>query len=98
MPVNYYANKTLEELQAILDRLQGRQTAGTITEFSAAGVRTVRTVENGSSPVQVEILRVLYSMYVIAQGTDQADKFPNPYKSRITRVRPDYSGSSNWDS
>jgi hypothetical protein len=93
MPVDYYPNLNVEELTAILEKLQGRQTGGTITEFSAAGVRTVKTVESTNSRVETEILRVLYSLYLRARGTGEANKWPNPYVQKITRTRARYTFS-----
>lgn len=82
MPVDYYPNKSAEDLLLILDTLQKRQTAGTLTEVSAGGVRTVKTVTPGNSAVEVEILRVLYSLFKRDSAT-----YPNPYRQRRQRSR-----------
>jgi 3-deoxy-D-arabino-heptulosonate 7-phosphate (DAHP) synthase class II len=88
MPVEYYPNKSAEELLAILEKLQARQTAGTITEFSAAGVRTVKTVAPGTARIETEIKRVLYSLF-LRDGTTYA----NPYAQQIKRTRVRYTQS-----
>lgn len=93
MPVDYYPNKSVEELSQILTTLQKRQTEGTLTEVSAAGVRTVKTLTPGNARVETEILRVLYSLHLRAAGTGDASKFPNPYASRIRMTRARYTFS-----
>jgi hypothetical protein len=94
MPIDFYPQKSLEDLLTILDGLQKRQTSGTLTEVSATGMRTVKTIVPGNSRVETEILRVLWSMHVRAKGTEDANKYPNPYASRIRRTRPRYSGAA----
>jgi hypothetical protein len=94
MPVDYYPNKSIEDLSQLLTTLQKRQTEGTLTEVSAAGVRTVKTLSPGNARVEVELRRVLYSLYVRAKGTDQAADYPNPYDQMIRRTRPRYSGAA----
>jgi hypothetical protein len=96
MPVDYYPQKSIEDLLAILQKLQDRQTKGGITEVLAAGVRTTREFQKaGTSRVDTEIRRVLYSLHLRAQGTDAATlaKYPNPYASMIRRTRARYSFS-----
>jgi hypothetical protein len=92
MPIDYYPNKTLEELAVLLGKLQGRQSLGAVTDATAAGVRVARShgASSGNARTEVEILRVLYSAYKRALGTDEAVNWPNPYASRITRTRADY--------
>jgi hypothetical protein len=93
MPVNYYPNKTVEELEAILRGLQQRQTGGAVSEVFAAGVRTVRSVGLGNAAPEVEILRVLYALFRAAAAGDDAvalAKYPNPYLQRTRRTRPSY--------
>jgi hypothetical protein len=93
MPVDYYPNKNVLELVALLGKLQTRQTAGALTEVTAAGVRTVRAAgaAAGNSRTETEIKRVLYSLYVRTIGTDDADTYPNPYASMIRRTRARYT-------
>ena len=95
MPVDYYPQKSMEELIGLLESLQNRQVKGAITEVSAAGVRTTRDVGRNATlnaRTSTEILRVLYSLHVRAKGTDEAENWPNPYAGKITRTRPRYSG------
>ena len=37
---------------------------------------------------RLEVLRVLYSLYVRARGTEEEGRWPNPYERRVTRTRP----------
>lgn len=93
MPVDYYPNKSIADLQAILEGLQKRQSQGAISEVTAAGVRVVRShaSQAGNTKTDVELLRVLYSLYRRALGTEEAPNFPNPYASRMTRTRAAYT-------
>ncbi len=88
MPLNYYPQKSEAELLALLDKLQARQTAGAITEVSAAGVRTVKQIPQGNSRVEVEIRRVLYSLSLLDPET-----YPDPYAQMIRIVRTRYTFS-----
>ena len=88
MPSNYYPNKTEEDLLAILNALQARQTAGAITEVSAAGVRTVKEVGQGNSRTEVELRRVLYSLFL-----KNPTLYQDPYASMIRRTRTRYTFS-----
>ena len=91
MPVDYYPQKTVAQLTVILQRLQDRQVQGGITEVSAAGVRTSRKIGgDGDARTETEIRRVLYSLYLRSQGTDQAADWPNPYGERIRKTRARY--------
>lgn len=88
MPVDYYPQKSVEELTSLLETLQNRQTKGAITEVVAAGVKTSREVGMGNSRVEKEILRVLYSMHL-----RDPDTYDDPYASRIRRTRARYTFS-----
>lgn len=88
MPVDYYPNKTADQLLVLLDKLQQRQIGGAITEVSAAGVRTVRMVTPGNSAVATEITRVLYSLFRKDPKTND-----NPYADKIRRTRARYTAS-----
>lgn len=92
MPVDYYPNKNIEQLVAILENLQKRQIEGTLTEVTAVGVRTVKNITPGNSALDIEILRVRYSLYRRAQdaGEAEANKWTNPYKERVKRTRANY--------
>jgi hypothetical protein len=87
--VDYYPNKSEDELLVLLNALQKRQINGTITEVSAAGVRTVRDLKDaGNARIEVEIRRVMFSLHVRAP-----DEYDNPYASRIRRTRTRYTFS-----
>jgi hypothetical protein len=92
MPVDYYPNKSIEELRVILGKLQGRQVNGAIIGATAAGVSTTRAHGSGAgnSRTEVEMLRVLYSLHLRAAGGEEAANYPNPYRGRITRTRAAY--------
>ncbi len=86
----------MEELQGILKGLQDRQTKGLITEVSAAGVRTMRDAGRNNqmnSRVELEILRVRYSLHLRSAGTDSAATWPDPYAERVRRTRARYTFS-----
>ena len=94
MPIDYYPQKSVQELVVILEKLQKRQTQGLIAEVSAAGVRVTRDMRKGDeSRTETEILRVLWSLFVRAQGTDEAATWPDPYAQRISRTRARYTFS-----
>ena len=96
MPVDYYPNKSVQELTGILETLQKRQTQGAVTEVTAAGVMTRRELGRGATMnarTETEIKRVLYSLYLRAQGTDAAEDWPNPYAGIIRRTRVRYTFS-----
>jgi hypothetical protein len=85
MPVNYYPQKSADELLVMLDALQKRATTGFVSQTSAAGLQQIRSFQN-SGPVSVEIRRVLYSLWKL-----DPDTYENPYASRIRRTRPNYT-------
>ena len=86
MPVNYYPQKTEEELLVLLDALQKRGTTGFVFQTSAAGLQQIRSYQN-SGPVSVEIRRVLYALHKINP------EFDNPYAQRVRRTRANYTPS-----
>ncbi len=88
MPVNYYPQKTVEELLALLDSLQKRATQGVVYFTTVAGLQSQRSFQ-GSAPVAVEIRRVLYSLWKLAPDT-----YDNPHAQRIRRTRTKYTGDS----
>jgi hypothetical protein len=88
MPVDYYPQKSVADLLAILDTLQKRQVKGGITEVLAAGVKTTREFGPGNSRAEKEILRVMYSMHLRDPNT-----YDDPYASRIRRTRARYTFS-----
>lgn len=87
MPVNYYPQKSAEELLAILDSLQKRASTGVVAMTSAAGLQQQRSFQNGG-PVDREIRRVLYSLWKL-----DPENYDNPYASRIRRTRASYTPS-----
>jgi hypothetical protein len=97
MPVNYYPNQTVQALELLLASLQKRQIGGAVTEVFAAGVRTVKTVGFGNSSPDVEIMRVLYSLFLAEPVNDDGTKkWTNPYLQRVTRTRPSYWTSGGY--
>jgi hypothetical protein len=84
--VNYYPQKSADELLVMLDALQKRATTGFVSQTSAAGLQQIRSFQNGAS-VAVEIKRVLYSLW-----KKDSETYANPYASRIRRTRPNYTG------
>jgi hypothetical protein len=95
MPVDYYPNKSIAELVGILEKLQKRQSEGLLTEVAAAGVRVARDIgrAGGNARVELEILRVLWSLFVRAKGTGEEKNWPDPYANRIQRTRARYTFS-----
>ena len=89
MPVNYYPQKTEDELLVALESLQKRTTEGAVFFTTAAGLQSQRSFQ-GSSPVSVEIRRVLYSLHKLNPGT-----YENPYAQRVRRTRPSYTAENN---
>lgn len=85
MPIDYYANKSAEELLVMLDALQKRATTGYISQTSAAGLQQIRSFQN-SGPVSVEIRRIFYSLWKKDPAT-----YSNPYASRIRKTRASYT-------
>lgn len=89
MPLDYYPQKSQQDLLVLLDTLQKRQTKGGITEVSAAGVRTVRVFNAaGNSRTEVEIRRVLYSLHL-----RNPQLYDDPYASMLRTTRTRYTFS-----
>ena len=94
MPVDYYPQKSVQELVRILETLQDRQSKGLLAEVSAAGVRVTRDMRRGDqSRTETEILRVLWSLFIRAAGTEEAVNWPDPYANRIQKTRASYTYS-----
>jgi hypothetical protein len=87
MPVNYYPQKTEDELVTILESLQKRASEGVVYFTTVAGLQNQRSFQ-GSARVEVEIRRVLYSLFLLNPGT-----YANPYLQRIRRTRARYTFS-----
>lgn len=88
MPVDYYPQKSVEELLVFLDSLQKRQVKGGITEVLAAGVKTSREFGPTNSRTEKEMLRVMYSLHL-----RDPNEYDDPYASRIRRTRARYTFS-----
>jgi len=87
MPVDYYPQKSVDELLAILDAVQKRASTGVVFFTTAAGVQNQRSFQ-GASPTAVEIRRILYSLFLRDSVT-----YANPYASRTRRTRARYTFS-----
>jgi len=85
MPVDYYPNRCQEELEAMLTAVQERQTKGAVFFTTGAGIQSQRSFQ-GSSRVEVEIRRILYSLHL----KNSADYPNDPYAGRIRRTRARY--------
>lgn len=85
MPVNFYPNSNVEELEACLESLQRRTTIGEVSFATLPGGGQIqRTVQN-TGLVDTYILRILYSLFVLAPGS-----YDNPYVQRIRKTLPSY--------
>jgi hypothetical protein len=83
--VNYYPQKTEQELLDILDSIQKRASTGVVAFYTAAGVQQQRSFQGAARP-STEILRILYSLHLLLPGT-----YADPYASRIRRTRASYT-------
>ena len=100
MAVDYYIGKDINLLKALLAKAQQQLNSGRVTDLSVGGGNGVRTRHDfhDKHDPELEILRIRYSLWLraIADGSpDLIAEWPNPYKERITRTRPDYHGFSN---
>jgi hypothetical protein len=89
MPVDYYPQKSVEELLGILDSLQKRASTGVVFFTTAAGIQNQRSFQNGNK-VEVEIRRVLYSLHLRGAEGDEENPYPDPYLQRVRRTRAHY--------
>lgn len=81
---NFYPNKTEDELVVLLTALQNRASQGHVYMTSGAGIQNVRSFA-GAARVEVEIKRVLFSLFLLKPSTYQ-----NPYAGRVRRTRARY--------
>lgn len=89
MPVDYYPQKTQKELLSLLQSLQTRQIAGGVSMVQGPGLLTKREFQQaGTSRVEVEIRRVLYSLHI-----KDPDNYDDPYASMLKRTRARYTFS-----
>jgi hypothetical protein len=84
VPLNYYPQKSKDELLAILADLQKRGAGGILSQVSSLGSQQIRSFQ-GSGPVDREIRRVLYSLFLI-----DPENYTDPGLSRVRRVRQNY--------
>lgn len=89
MPIDYYPQKSADELLALLDGLQKRATVGAVSQVSLLGSQTIKSFQN-SGPVSVEIRRILYSLW-----RRDPSVYSNPYSQRIRRTRPNYTAPTH---
>ena len=86
MPLDYYPQKSVDELLSLLATVQRRATGGAITMTQAAGVQMQRSV-TGSPSASLEMRRLLYSLYRRDPVT-----YTDPYIDRVRRTMPSYVG------
>jgi len=84
VPVDYYPQKSVEELLVILSAIQDRASVGRISMVQSSGMSTMRTVQ-GSDRTAVEIRRVLYSLHRRDPVT-----YTDPHADRVTRTEAVY--------
>lgn len=98
MPVDYYPQKSVNELLTILASLQARGSTGVVHFTTAAGMQQQKTFQGSTTQVSVEIRRVLYSLHLKGQlavenAEAETNPYPNPYQARIRRTRARYTFS-----
>jgi len=85
VPVDYYPQKTVAELLVILDSVQKRGSVGALSMTTGAGLQQMRSWQGAARP-EVEVRRVLYSLYRRDPTT-----YEDPYRERVRRTRPAYT-------
>jgi hypothetical protein len=88
VPTNYYPQKTRTELEALLSALQDRASQGQVYMSGGSGMPQIVRGYTGAARVEVEIKRVLYSLFLL-----QPNIYDDPYASRIRRTRTRYTYS-----
>ena len=88
MPIDYYPQKTEAELLLLLDALQKRASEGQVFFTTAIGMQSQRSFQ-GAARVEVEIRRVMYSLYRKGAFGFTTD----PYAERIRKTRARYTFS-----
>lgn len=86
MPVDYYPNLTVPELEVLLAQAQTRKAKGAVVSVSVPGMFTTRDLGNSRNDPEREIRDILYSLFLKAGPT----LYANPYAQRITRTRTRY--------
>lgn len=97
MPIDYYPNLSVTDLESLLARIQKRQSLGSISQVTAAG-QTTRKDFTTNSKAEIETLRVLYSLYlrthdIALNPIPGITVYDDPYKNRIRRTRAFYINS-----
>ena len=87
MPVDYYVNQTVSQLETLLAAAQQRKARGNVIEVSAAGVRTRRDYGDNSK-VEKEIFDIRYSLFLRSAKSDAP--YPDPTLEKIRRTRARY--------
>jgi hypothetical protein len=90
MPVDYYVNQTVQQLEVLLAAAQQRKARGNVIEAMAAGVRTRREFASMRG-VEDEIFNLRYSLFLRSAKTDSP--YANPCLERIRRTRARYTFS-----
>jgi hypothetical protein len=91
MPVDYYPNMSVADLEALLTRMQKREALGGVTEVQVAGQRTTKDFRKNSRS-EVELKRVLYSLFLRARNPDGSPgKYSDPYAGMIRRTKAFYT-------
>jgi len=84
VPVDYYPQKTEEELLALLKAVQARGTDGQVFFTTVIGMQTQKSFQGAARP-EVEIRRIRYSLFL-----KNPDTYANPYTERTRRTRANY--------
>ena len=87
VPFDYYPNKTVTELLALLTSVQNRASKGELSMTTGAGLQQVRSWQ-GSGSTSLEIRRLLYSLHHKDPVT-----YADPYADRVRRTRSSYTRS-----
>jgi hypothetical protein len=83
--VDYYPNKTADELLVILAGIQQRASTGALSMTTGSGLQQMRTWQGAARP-EVEIRRVLFSLH-----KRDPETYQNPYNDRVRMARPAYT-------
>lgn len=89
MAIDYYPNKTTDDLLVMLSALQNRQAFGGIIATEASGLKQQRSFQGGGSAA-LELRRVLYSLFL-----RDPDTYSNPYAGRVRRTRALYTETNS---
>lgn len=87
VPFDYYPQKTVAQLLALLESVQNRASKGELSMTTGAGLQQVRSWQ-GSGSTSLEIRRLLYSLHRRDPATYQ-----DPYAERVRKSRASYTRS-----